>query len=85
MVRSIAAVALFAILLAGCGMSDDTAQACAQLSTSAVGAVESRSGRPCASAITALEYEGGAVWRAVACRPLQGSPGREPMEGEAEA
>jgi hypothetical protein len=94
---------------------DDGTTACAQLSTAAAGAVASQSGQPCAGAITALQYEGGAVrrtevyltsarvqlrsgesafldrgpegWRisAVACRPLQGSPGKEPMECEAEA
>jgi hypothetical protein len=94
---------------------DDGTTACAQLSAAAAGAVESQSGQPCAGAITALQYEGGAVrrtevyltsarvqlrsgesafldrgpegWRisAVACRPLQGAPGEQPMECEAEA
>ena len=81
--RPIVAIAVLALLVAGCGTTDDTAQAravverfydavrhedgttaCAQLTAAAAGAVESQSGQPCASAITRLRYEGGAVRRA---------------------
>jgi hypothetical protein len=83
MVRPTVVIALIALVLAGCGTSDDAAHAravverfydavrhddgetaCAQLSAAAAGAVASQSSEPCASAITSLGYEGGAVARA---------------------
>jgi hypothetical protein len=43
---------------------DEGEAACAQLSASLVQAMESMSGRPCASAVGRLDYEGGAIERA---------------------
>lgn len=41
--------------------ADDGAGACRQLSAAAVAQLESRSGRSCASVVTRLPFEGGAV------------------------
>jgi hypothetical protein len=76
-------VLLLLAVLAGCGTSDDRAQAravverfydavrhddgaaaCAELSDAAAEALASQSGQSCASVVTRLEYEGGAVVRA---------------------
>jgi hypothetical protein len=43
---------------------DDGSAACAQLSAPALQALESQSGQSCESAVTRLDYEGGAVERA---------------------
>jgi hypothetical protein len=43
---------------------DDGSAACAQLSAPAMQALESQSGQSCDSAVTRLDYEGGAVERA---------------------
>jgi hypothetical protein len=42
---------------------DDGSAACAQLSAPAAKALESQSGQSCASAVTRLDYEGGAIER----------------------
>jgi hypothetical protein len=42
---------------------DDGSAACAQLSASAMQALESQSGQSCESAVTRLDYEGGAIER----------------------
>ena len=58
--------------------------ACAELSAAAVAALESRSGRGCARAVTALELSG---WKigAVGCRPEEGKPRDRPLDCEVEA
>jgi hypothetical protein len=81
MVRLLLAIAAVAAL-AGCGTSDDRAEAraaverfydairqergevaCAELSGAAASALASQSEQPCPTAITELDYEGGAVVR----------------------